>query len=691
MKSDTIEMQTLFEIAMAIGNSLDMDAMLAECLPAYLNNLDFTGGAIFEMTARSNGGVEFDNIYAMPPGLVRSTFLEKEFLQIPHQMDEHAIKAYLNGLPICEPSDKLGLVYIASLSAFGLLMLTGGQYEQRDGLIKKLVPINRKLAQACVACKKNESIKKEVERRRESEKEAIESKERLKKIFDTVQSGMVIVDEINHRIVDANAQALKIFQACNVDEVIGQKCHHYICPTKKGECPETGLGKDIDNSERIVINQSGDLIPVLKTSTRITLEGRPHLLESFIDIKKQKVAEREQKKAEEKLNRLQRLDALGILAGGIAHDFNNILSSINGYTELALLDVEKHSLMEENLKAMHMAGHRAKKLVGQILTFARKTEDDIQPVRVSSIAKEAITLLRPSVHREIKIVKNINSDALIMGDPTKIHQIIINLCNNGLHAMGEKGILEVRLREFDLDGNFVKNHPEVRTGRYLELMVSDTGKGIPDDMVEAIFEPYFTTKEAGEGTGLGLSVVHSIVTGYGGAVLVSSTPGKGSVFTVYLPIAKEHHARQVNHKEGLPRGDERILLVDDEEDITNIGAQLLGRLGYQVTPQNNSLEALKRFADSPHEFDLVITDLVMPGMAGDELSSRLRKIRHDTPIILCTGYSKYITGEHASKIGIEAFALKPLNKQDLALIVRQVLDKAKGNKKLHTPSSPNEL
>jgi PAS domain S-box-containing protein len=686
MKLDAIEMQTLFEIAMSIGNSLDMEAMLAECLPAYLCNLNFTGGAVFEMTAKSKGLFGFDILYSLPEDLVQSTLYEDESIHIPHRMDESAVMAYLKRLPICEPIEKLGVVYIASLSAFGLLMLTGGQFQHNDFWIKELVPVNRKLAQACMACKKNENIQKEVERRRESEKAAIESKERLKKIFDTVQSGMVIVDETNHRIVDANAQALKIFQAATMDDVIGQQCHHYICPANEGGRQVTDIDQEIDNSERIIINQSGDLIPVLKTSTRITLEGRPHLLESFIDIKKQKFAEREQKKAEEKLNRLQRLEALGIIAGGIAHDFNNILSSINGYTELALLDVEKHSLMEENLKAMLMAGQRAKKLVGQILTFARKTEDDIQPVRVSLIAKEAITLLRPSVHREIKIITNINSNALIMGDPTKIHQVIVNLCNNGLHAMGEKGILEVRLREADLDGDFVKNHPEVQPGRYLELTVSDTGKGIPVEMVEAIFEPYFTSKEAGEGTGLGLSIVHSIVTGYGGAVLVSSSLGKGSVFTVYLPIANEPHARQVDHKEGLPCGDERILLVDDEEDITNIGTQLLGRLGYQVTPQNNSLEALKLFSQSPHEFDLVITDLVMPDMAGDELSSKLRKIRHDTPIILCTGYSKYITGEHAAKIGIEAFALKPLNKQDLALIVREVLDKAKRNKHFHSSS-----
>lgn len=677
MKFDAIEMQTLFEIAMSIGNSLDMEAMLAECLPAYLCNLNFTGGAVFEMTAKSKGLFGFDTLYAIPEELVQLTLSEDESIQMPHQMDEYAVMAYLNRLPICKMTEKLGIVYIASLSAFGLLVLTGGNLQHKDLWIKELAPINRKLAQACVACKKNENIQKEVERRRASEKVAIESKERLKKIFNTVQSGMVIVDESNHRIVDANAQALKMFQAGTTDEVIGQKCHHYICPADQGKRAVTQIGQEMDNSERIIINQSGDLIPVLKTSTRITLGGRPHQLESFIDIKKQKLAEREQKKAEEKLNQLQRLDALGILAGGIAHDFNNILSSINGYTELALLDVEKHSLMEENLKAMLMAGQRAKKLVGQILTFARKTEDDIQSVRVGLIAKEAITLLRPSVHRKIKIITKINSNALIMGDPTKIHQVIVNLCNNGLHAMGEKGILEVRLREADLDANFVKHHPEVQPGRYLELMVSDTGKGIPAEMMEAIFEPYFTTKEAGEGTGLGLSVVHSIVTGYGGTVLVSSHRGKGSVFTVYLPIADEPQAHQTDHKEGLPRGDERILLVDDEKDITNIGTQLLGRLGYQVTPQNNSLEALKLFSESPHDFDLVITDLVMPDMAGDELSSKLREIRHDTPIILCTGYSKYITGEHAAKIGIEAFALKPLNKQDFALIVREVLDKAK--------------
>jgi len=396
---------------------------------------------------------------------------------------------------------------------------------------------------------------------------------------------------------------------------------------------------------------------------------------TFRNITDRKLAEGEKKKLEAQLQQAQKIESIGTLAGGIAHDFNNILSSVIGYTELALDDAEEGTLQHTNLQEVLIAGDRAKDLVKQILTFARQSDAEVRPTKVSTIAKETLRLIRSTIPTSIEIKQNINSDSLIMVNPTLVHQIFMNLYTNAYHAMEDKGgILEVDLVDIKLDSAFTRLHKGLKPGDYLKLSVSDTGEGISPNIIELIFEPYFTTKKPGEGTGMGLAMVHGIVKGYGGEITVESKMGKGTVSTVYLPIAKKHIYIKPLLVEELPLGTERILFIDDEMPIVKMNKQALESLGYKVTTRTSSIEALQLFISKPNDFDLVITDMTMPNMNGDKLAGELMKIRPDIPIIISTGYSKKISDERAAEIGIKAVAMKPVSKTELANTIRKVLD-----------------
>ncbi|MDO9109044.1 MAG: ATP-binding protein, partial [Desulfatirhabdiaceae bacterium] len=325
-------------------------------------------------------------------------------------------------------------------------------------------------------------------------------------------------------------------------------------------------------------------------------------------------------------------------------------------------------------------GLRAKDLEKQILTFARQAGEELKPVQVSILVKEALKLLRSSLPTTIEIKQNIESDSLIMADPTQVHQVVMNLCTNAGQAMEEEGgVLHVGLTDVRLDADFTKTCEDLIPGDYLKLSVSDTGSGISPEVMKSIFDPYFTTKAPGEGTGMGLATVHGIVKHNGGEIVVDSEVENGSIFTVYLPITKKRTGAESYHAEALPFGTERILFVDDEPPIAAMGGKLLEGLGYQVTARTSSVEALALFRSKPDDFDLIISDMTMPNMTGDKLAVELMKIRPGIPVILCTGYSKKISNEAALDIGIKAFAYKPTVKADLARTIRKVLDEAKGS------------
>lgn len=406
------------------------------------------------------------------------------------------------------------------------------------------------------------------------------------------------------------------------------------------------------------------------------VNGRWVRLHVATDISAVKFLEQERRQTEARLRQAQKMEAIGVLAGGIAHDFNNILSAILGFSELALDDANRGQSNPAFIGQVLRAGERARELVQQILTFSRQTESEAKPIQVQPILKEALKLLRASLPSTIEIESAIQCDAVIQADPIQVHQVIMNLCTNASHAMRQcGGRLKVSLREETLSGEEAQQYPGLQTGRYLKMVVADTGHGIDPKNLEKIFDPYFTTKEKGEGTGMGLAVVQGIVHTCGGSVGVASTPGKGTIFTVYLPIIQQTSPAHMPHEYLVPFGREHILFVDDEAPLAELSKEMLERLGYRMTVNTSSAKALYLFEQQPDAYDLVITDMTMPGMTGDVLAERILALRPDIPVIICTGYSEKVTQEMIDRLGIRALIRKPLVRSDLGSAVRQVLDR----------------
>jgi PAS domain S-box-containing protein len=387
------------------------------------------------------------------------------------------------------------------------------------------------------------------------------------------------------------------------------------------------------------------------------------------------------RQAETRLQQAQKLEAIGSLAGGIAHDFNNILSAIIGYAQLAMDRVPKDSPVQADLAQVYKAGERAKGLVMQILSFSRQQEQNAAPVQIRPIIKEVLKFLKSTLPASIGIRQAlVTGQEKILADPTRIHQVLMNLCTNAAHAMDNTGgTLTVGLDTVTLDPDDVAGHPDLKPGRFLKLTVNDTGHGIEPDILPKIFDPYFTTKEKDKGTGLGLATVHGIIRSYGGVVTVYSEPGRGATFHVYFPVIDDPAgsdpvpAGTGYGDDAAVRGNAAILFVDDEPAIANLGKQLLRHLGYRVTSLTDPVAALALFKDHPDRFDLVITDLTMPGMKGDRLAGELIKIRPDIRVILCSGFSVQLSEDEAEAAGIKAFVEKPFLKQDLAAVIQQVL------------------
>ncbi|MCK4839183.1 MAG: response regulator, partial [Desulfobulbaceae bacterium] len=376
------------------------------------------------------------------------------------------------------------------------------------------------------------------------------------------------------------------------------------------------------------------------------------------------------------------------LAGGIAHDFNNILTAIYGYIQLATLKVGEKEIAVKNLEKANRATDRARQLVNQILTFSRQTEFEKSPVQISHIVKEALKLLRSSIPTTIEFKEDIASRRSILADPTQIHQIIMNLVTNAYHAMMKTGgTLGVSLQEVTVsESDMIAELEVVNPGKYIRLEVSDTGYGMDEATREKIFEPYFTTKEPGRGTGLGLAVVHGIVTNHQGFINVYSEPGQGTTIHVYLPMLEyePEKAASAENEKPVGYGDERILFVDDEETIVNLANELLTFYGYKITIFQDGLQALEDFEKHPDDYDLIVTDMSMPNMNGLQLAQRVKEIRPEIPVVLCSGFSAIINKEEALEKGVTRYLQKPLAMDNVAKVIRELLDK---NRKEQAPAS----
>lgn len=386
------------------------------------------------------------------------------------------------------------------------------------------------------------------------------------------------------------------------------------------------------------------------------------------------------KSLEYRLRQAQKMEAIGTLAGGIAHDFNNILGAIIGYTELSLQEPGENQRQRRYLEQIFKAAKRAGDLVKQILTFSRQTEETLLPLRISPIVTEVLKLLRASLPSTVEVRQNIQSDPdTILASSTHIHQILMNLCTNAAHAMRDKkGVLSIGLEPVEIRPGEILTAQGLLPGSHIRLTVSDTGCGIDPGILEKIFDPFFTTKKPGEGTGMGLSVVHGIVMSCRGAITVRSEVGKGTEFQVYFPLLIDTAGEEGGDAAAplpIARGSERILFVDDEELLVSLGKEMLTGLGYEVTGCANSPEALQLFRTRPDRFDLVITDMTMPNLTGLELARELFSIRPDLPVILCTGFSETVTPQKAKSLGIREFVMKPVAFDQLAMTIRKTLDR----------------
>jgi len=381
---------------------------------------------------------------------------------------------------------------------------------------------------------------------------------------------------------------------------------------------------------------------------------------------------------EMQLRNAQKMEALGTLAGGIAHDFNNILSAIIGYTELGLVDTPDGAPIQEHFRQVLKAARRAADLVAQILTFSRRNARERQPLLLGPIVDEALKLLRGTLPATVEIRKVLDETMPpVLADTAQMHQIIMNLCTNASHAMREHGgVLTIGLRPVSLHPCPTSWQTALQPGEYAEITVADTGHGMSPETTARIFEPYFTTKHGGDGTGLGLATVHGIVSLYEGAIHVESSPGTGTTFTILLPVCPSDavipglsdEQRELQHG-----NHERILVVDDEESITKMIEATLSWVGYEVEAFTSSVKAYEAFTEAPARFDAVITDQTMPTLPGADLARRLRAIRPEIPIILCSGYSDSIDADGAKAIGVSEFLMKPVAGRALAAVLQKHL------------------
>lgn len=515
--------------------------------------------------------------------------------------------------------------------------------------------------------------------RKQGELKIHESEQRFRELFNHMRHGVAMYDspDDGQRFVfnDLNKAGLE-YAKKNKDDVIGREVRE-VFP----EVEELGLSEifkrvwKTGNPERYPCTVYKDNTLVLWVESYVYKLPSGELVAIYEDITAKKIAETEKIKLETQLQQAQKLEAIGTLAGGIAHDFNNILYPIMGFAEISIEDLQEDHPVRGNLKEILQGAKRARDLVKQILSFSSQREEEHQPLLPAPLVQEVLNLLRSTLPSNIEIQREIyDGSDYVLGNPTEIYEIVMNLCTNAYHAMENNGgILRVCL-------NKTQSGPGLHlpVGEYSCLCISDTGTGIPPEIINNIFDPYFTTKEMGKGSGLGLSVIHGIVKNYGGAITVKSEPGCGTVFNVFLPITSERikPEKETKYQEH-PNGNETILFVDDDEAIAQIGVRLLERFGYKVTGKTSSIEALELFKSAPDRFDLVISDMAMPGMVGTDLAKKMMEVRPDIPIIICSGYSERLDNETAKAMGIKDYISKPILSGELSSKVRKILDETK--------------
>ena len=513
----------------------------------------------------------------------------------------------------------------------------------------------------------------DVDARKRAEEALRASEEQYREIFNAAADAFVLRDA-NARVVDVNPAFLQI-SGYTREEVVDGTRWIFALPEMRGLATEmhrrTLAGESVQ-FEMKARRKDGKLIDVEMRAVPVIYRGKPHALGMARDITAQKRAEAERLRLEGQLLQSKKLEAIGTLAGGIAHDFNNILAAILGYGELAQKGAARGTAQRRHVDQVVAAGMRAKSLVERILAFSRSGVGERSPVRVQQAVAETLDLVAASLPAHVDLVRRLKAeDAAVLGDATQIHQVVMNLCTNAAQAMKAEGPLTVELDVVDKADSMAATSA-LASGRYVRLRVSDAGTGIPASVLERIFDPFFTTKEIGVGTGLGLSMVHGIVTDLGGGIEVESRVGQGSTFTVYLPWHGASDAAP-EAQERAPHGNgETILLVDDEEPLVRLGEEALAELGYEPTGFTSAAAALEALRADPGRFDIVLSDESMPDMTGSELAAEIRRLRPEMPIVLMSGFvTPALTARAQALGGVEVLG-KPLAGRDLARALARI-------------------
>lgn len=516
-------------------------------------------------------------------------------------------------------------------------------------------------------------LQAEIVERKKAEATIRKSEEQWYRTFNSF-SDIVTIQNPDLTIVKAN-QATYLTLNRTWDEVIGHHCYELFHGTKNPcpDCPLQETGRTFKSYTGEIYH--AELNKTFLVSSSPIFDGQGEL-EYIAHVAKDIT---EMKQLQSQLLQAQKMEAVGLMAGGMSHNFNNNLAIILGNVELAQIKMPAASDVIEYLKNAKIAVLRSRDLIQQILTFSRKGEKDIVPMQPAVIVDETLALIRstmPSTVNLQEVISISSRDISIKADPSRIQEILLNLCNNAVHAMEETGDLTVSLEAVLLQPQDIPAQYGGVPGRYVQLSVQDSGSGITEETQQKIFDPFFTTKDVGKGTGMGLSTVYGIVEQHNGMIKVRSSVGQGTTFEIYFPVIEFQQLESSSVIHDLPRGDEKILFLDDDEMLANVWSQMLTEHGYKVSTMTNSIEAVKLFAANPDYFDLVITDQTMPELSGQDFIRELLSIRPKLLTILCTGYSSKIDEDKAKKQGIKAFCMKPLDLAELLETIRRVLDEA---------------
>lgn len=659
------QIQIFYEISMSIGASLDLRKMVKIALPAYLKRLNCAAGAVFKLTKENNGKFEYQKIYSIPRNIEKIKNFKEACNNCSFSNYKEEYREFLNTLPKSFSHSDGQSSYIMNLPDFGILYLSTGQQNFDDYIVNSIIQLNNKFAQSCKACVQNEALQK--------------SEEKFRRIFEDSRDVIFISSENGH-FLDINPAGLHLFGYSSLDEIkkidISKDLIKNSADRKayQKHIKDKGFVKDY---ELLLKKKDGSEISVLETSTAVYDDEKNIITYRGIirDIT-------DKKRMESQLAQAQKMESIGTLAGGVAHDFNNLLTVINGFAEMALLNLDAGNPLHKNITSILKAGKRAEKLTSQLLAFSRKQIYKPEILDINQTIYSIDNILRSLIDEDIKI-ETVFADNLpdIKADSSQLEQIFINLVVNArdaLRSVEEPNFqkkITIETGQIFFDKDYVSKNPGSQQGRHIFFSISDNGIGMDEETTSKIFEPFFTTKEKYKGTGLGLSMVYGIVKQNSGAVNVYSEPGVGTSFKIYWPVTEEtDKAEESAIKEDILYGNETILFVEDEEEVCRFASESLASLGYNVSKAYNGRKALELVKIDSQKFDLIITDLIMPELNGKEFIDKVKELFPVVKVIFVSGYTdNHIVNNGLLEEGVN-FIHKPYSIKTLAAAVRRVLD-----------------